>query len=123
MSANLLDATAYPLSGASRERWVASVTFTITAAGAIGTTVADDAKLAGDTFASGVCALTFPACTTARFQTSLVSAAGTVQEVVVTALSASAGTATVKTTTAGVATEPASGDVVMIRIFGTVDAS
>lgn len=122
MSANLLDAPAYPVSGASRERWICSGTFTIGAAGAIDTSVVDDAQMAGDDFGSGVCNLTYPACTKARIQASLKSD-GTVQEIVITALTPTSGTAVVKTTKAGVATEPESGAVIMIRIFGTVDAS
>jgi len=119
MTVNAMDAPAFPLTGANKERFICSATFTIGASGAISTTVTDDAKMAGDDFGSGVCNLTYPACSTVRFMCGLKSD-GTVQEVVITAASSTAGTAVVKTTKAGVATEPESGAIIMVRVFGTV---
>lgn len=121
MTMNLSDAPAYPLHTCGKERVIGYAKFTIGASGAIDASVVDDAGITGDDFASGLCNLTYPACSSVRFKCGLLSD-GTVQEVVVTAQSASAGTAVVKTTTAGVATEPESGAIIMIQIMGTVDA-
>lgn len=119
MTVNLYDAPAYPLQGASKERFIGSVTFTIGAAGAISATSSDDAQIAGNTFLNGVCSLTYPACSAVRIKGAIVGD-GTVKEVVVTAASASAGTATVKTTASGVAASPNNGARIMLGIWGTV---
>lgn len=121
MTVNLSDAPAYPLHTVGKERTIGFAKFTIGASGAIDSTVSDDALIAGDDFGSGVCNLTYPACATVRFKCGLLSD-GTVKEVVITAQSATAGTAVVKTTAAGVATEPEEGAIIMIQIMGTVDA-
>lgn len=121
MTINLSDAPAFPLHTCGKERVIGFAKFTIGAAGAIGASVVDDARITGDDFGSGVCNLTYPACATVRFKCGLKSD-GTVQEVVITAQSATAGTAVVKTTKAGVAAEPESGAIIMIQIMGTVDA-
>lgn len=120
MTINASDAAAYPLTNANKEKYIGSATFTITAAGAIDSTSADDAKIAGDTFASGVCALTFPACSRARILIGVVSD-GTVTGGVLTAFSPTAGTATIKTTDGGAAAEPESGAKIMVRIFGEIN--
>jgi hypothetical protein len=122
MSANLLDAAAYPVWSSNKERWAITAKFTIGGSGAIAASVVDDSGISGDTFASGVCALTYPACSTAVILCSLVSD-GTVQEVVLTARTPTSGSATIKTTKAGVATEPESGAVITVRVFGTVDGA
>jgi hypothetical protein len=119
MTVNAGDAAAYPLSGASVERYIGSASFTIGSSGAIASTVADDAKIAGDDFGSGVCNLTYPACSTVRLELGVVSD-GTITGCVATALTPSSGTAVLKTTAGGAATEPEADAVIMVRIFGVV---
>ena len=62
---------------------------------------------------------TFPPCVQALITPSLKSAAATVTEVIVTAISPSAGTFSLRTSKAGTATNPASGDLVGVHIVGS----
>lgn len=119
MTVNAGDAAAFPLTVANHEKCIGSATFTIGVAGAIDATDASDAKIAGDDFASGLCNFTYPACQKVRFMLSVLSD-GTVNGVVLTASDSTAGTAVIKTVDAGSATEPESGAVIMVRIFGEV---
>jgi hypothetical protein len=70
---------------------------------------------------TGIYTVVFPPCQEIHFDFHVVSAALTVTGVVLTALSATAGTATVKAVGgAGVATEPATGNVIHVAVTGRV---
>lgn len=65
---------------------------------------------------------TFPACMQAHITPSLKSAAATVTEVILTAISPTAGTFSIRCSKAGTATNPASGDLIQVRIAGKTTA-
>lgn len=99
--------------------WTAEVP--IGASGATGTLVFAPNGLAIAKNATGVYDVTGMPLTPAgkgRFRFGVYSPLLTVDNAVVTAYSGTAGTATIKTTLAGVATEPASGDKIWIYFEG-----
>lgn len=123
MTLNLADAPSVPyLAGAvGQEQVLCAGTFTLGAAGAISTSVVDDPALtlAADS-GTGVHALTFPICVSAKIKVQLVSSGLTVSEATVTASDATAGTATIKLTKAGTAAQAASGNIIYVTVIGKV---
>lgn len=107
------DKSHYPLHTNGQWRQLGQAEFTIGASGAVSSTDGDS----GFTLAksdTGVYSLVYPACPKVRLFFSLYSPLLTVDGVVRTAESATAGTATITTTAAGVATEPASGNKITV---------
>lgn len=100
-------------------------TFGVGAAGAVDNTQAGSDVARGMTLVNGGAGVfngTFPACLKAHIVPSLLSVAATVTEVILTAISPTAGTFTIRTSKAGVATNPASGDLIQIHIDGKTTA-
>jgi hypothetical protein len=73
---------------------------------------------------TGAYTMVFPACVDALILPSFISAAGpTIFDITVTAMSATAGTATFQTrNAAGAATDPASGDILGFVVFSKLSA-
>jgi hypothetical protein len=116
MAAKFGDKSNYPANALSAWVCIGMSEFPIGASGAVGTADGDS----GITLAksdTGEYALVFPACPKALVHVGLKSAAGTVTEAILLAKSATAGTATIQTSAAGVATEPASGDAIYVFVF------
>jgi hypothetical protein len=110
------DKSQYPANALSAWVCIAMCEFPIGASGAVGTADGDsDMTLAKN--ATGVYDLTYPACPKAIIKTGLKSAAATVTESILTAKSATAGTAQIRTSKAGTAVEPASGDAIYVWVF------
>jgi hypothetical protein len=120
MTVNLADAPQFPVRATAKERVISGMTVAVGAAGATTETDSDDAKWTCAAFASGVAAITFPACPSGRLRFAIKSAAATVTECIATALDVTAGTGTLTTSKAGVATTPASGDKIFVELIGTV---
>ncbi len=120
MTVNLADAPQFPVRATAKERVISGMTVAVGAAGATTETDSDDAKWTCAAFASGVAAITFPACPSGRLRFSILSASATVTECIATAFDATAGTATITTAKAGTATTPASGNKSYVELIGTV---
>ncbi len=118
MADNVMDAGAgYQVSSVSKRRIHSGVDFTVGAAGVISATDSDDPKWSTGTFAAGLSSLVFPKCPKGRLIPVIKkSAAATVTEIIFTAFDMTAGTATIRTSKAGVATNPASGDIIGIYL-------
>lgn len=106
---------AYPARTGRGDRKLCNAIITIGAAGAVSSIVADDPAFTAANAGAGLFSLTFPKCVRAYITALLVSPASTVKQVYLTALNASAGTATLGTSSgAGAATNPASGDLILL---------
>lgn len=112
MTTHAADIPAYPVRAARRDIVDIEFVQTIGAAGAVGALDSDDpAVTVAKNASAGTYDITFPKCPKARLHCTLESALGTVSQVYVAALSATAGTAQLVTRSGGgVATDPASGD-------------
>lgn len=120
---NLNDCPVYQTKALGQEQVICQGAFTLGAAGAISASVVDDPAmtLAADS-GTGVHALTFPICPEARLDVRLQSASLTVTEAFGTALSATAGTATIKLSKAGTLAQAASGNIIYVTVIGKVTA-
>lgn len=118
MTAAAADMAPYPFKHARERAIVLEFSQTIGAVGAVGALDKDDpavtvAKDAG----AGEYDITFPTAQKARLYWSLESPLGTVKTAWITALSATAGTATLITGNGGgTATDPASGDKIHVML-------
>ena len=120
MTVNLADAPAFPVRTLGKEVVLSRCSIAVGGAGAT-TETADDAKWTAAAFNSGLSALTFPACPSGRLRVaSIVSSGSTVTEGIFTAVDVTAGTATLRTSKAGVATTPASGNTIIVELIGEV---
>ncbi len=123
MTINLADAPSVPYQAGAvgQEQVLCAGTFTIGAAGAISSSVVDDPALTlGADSGTGIHALTYPLCVSCKIKVQLVSASLTVSEATVTAISATAGTATIKLTKAGTGAQAASGNIIYVTVIGKV---
>lgn len=114
----LSDVPNRPLHTSGAWRVLSQAEFTIGASGAVSATDSDDPAWTAANDGTGVYDITYPACPKVRLMFSLLSAAGTVTECIRTAESATAGTATIQTSKAGTAAEPASGDKITVWALG-----
>jgi hypothetical protein len=113
----------YPAWGGNPDVVIAAALITIGAAGAVSSTTGTPG-IAAANGGAGVFSLTFPPCVEAIIQLTLKSAASTVEEVILTARSASAGTATIQTqVSGGTATNPASGDEIHVLIYARTSSA
>jgi len=120
-SVNMSDASAYQTKAIGKERVLCQGAFTIGTSGAVSASVVDDPVLTlGNDSGTGVHALTFPKCPGARLQIQLISASLTVSEATLTALSTTAGTASITLTKAGTPVQAASGNIIHITVLGKV---
>jgi hypothetical protein len=107
----------------STEREVIAITSSVAigAAGAVDSTIAGYRVAPGVTVANtgtGTFSLAYPVCPNATIKVFVeMSAAATVTEAILTAKSPTAGTATIRTSKAGTATNPASGDLIGVVIL------
>jgi hypothetical protein len=111
------DYDAFPVNALGPWRVIATADFPIGASGAVGAIVGDPgiSLVKADT---GVYTLTYPPALRVKLFPSIkVSAATTVTEIIGTACDATAGTATLQTSKAGTATEPASGNILSVLII------
>jgi len=111
----------YPMKAAHRDRIELEMRIAIGAAGAVVSPLPfqDDPNMSAVHGAAGVYTLTFPpgADANGQLDVSIVSAAGTVKGFWCTAFAPNAGTASITCSNgAGVATDPASGDVIMVAM-------
>lgn len=114
------DISASVVSSSELQLRIFTSSFAIGASGAVDSTIAGYRVAPGCTLANtgtGTFSLVYPVCPNVQIQCNLVSAAATVTECVLTAKSATAGTATIRTSKAGLATNPASGDIVEICVL------
>lgn len=122
MARTLRDHQAYPVFGFDLNLTIVTNLCGIGAIGAVDSTNALHDLARGVTVArtgAGVYDITYPACPKARVVPFVQkSAAATVTEAICTAIAPSSGTATLRFSKAGVATDPASGDVIGFNIFG-----
>lgn len=119
---NMADCDAgYACRALGEEQVICQGEFTFTAAGAISASSTDDPAmtLANDS-GTGVHALTFPSCPAAWIHVAIQSASLTVTEALITAISATAGTATIKLSKAGTLAQAASGNKLFITVLGEV---
>jgi hypothetical protein len=121
MAATARDLSVNPTRSTERELTLITSSVAIGAAGAVDSSITGYRVAPGVVMANtgtGTFSLVYPACPNATVLAFIEqSAAATVTEAILTAKSASAGTATVRTSKAGTATNPASGDLVGIVIF------
>jgi hypothetical protein len=117
MALALGDLSASPVAAATQWVVIAQADIPIGAAGAVGT-IDGDTGITCVNSGTGTFNLTYPPCMKAKFQLCLQSAAATVTEAILTAKSATAGTAALRTSKAGTATNPANGDVITVLILG-----
>ncbi len=119
MTAIAGDIPAYPLSSAKRSRVIVGAEQIIGAAGAVGALTADDSGLTiAKNAGAGTYDIAFPKAIAAKLMCQVVSPAGTVKIVNTVSISASAGTAQIVTSApGGVATNPASADVIHILLW------
>ena len=120
---NLRDTNVNPVRSTERELTQVTSSVAIGAAGAVDSTIAGYRVAPNVVMANtgaGTFSLTYPACPNATILAFVeLSAAATVVDAGLTAKNPGAGTATVKTyNAAGAATNPASGDLIGIIIFG-----
>jgi hypothetical protein len=124
MTEILANTVQVPLRSNSAEKVLSGASIVCDGAGGVTSTTADDAKwTAVDGGGNGLLTVTFPAAATTtgnRPHLDLKSAASTVTEAIFTAIDPEAGTATVRTSKAGTATDPASGDIIFIELLGKV---
>lgn len=123
MARTLRDHQSYPNFGYDLNMTVVRSSVAIGASGAVDSTVAGYDVARGITVTrtgTGTYSLVFPACPRATVQVFVEkSAVPTVFDAVCTAKSPTAGTATFKTfNAAGTATDPASGDLIAVIIYG-----
>ena len=110
------DYDAFPVNSLGPWKVLTTADFPIGASGAVGTIVGDPgiSLVKADT---GVYTLTYPPALRVKiFPAIKVSAAGTVTEIIGTAAAPTSGTATLQTSKAGVATEPASGNILSVLL-------
>lgn len=116
---NLANCSAFETHAVGAERVICQGAFTWTAGGNISATSADDpAMTLGDDTATGVHALTYPKCPSARIHFQIISPSLTVSECILTAIDTTAGTAAIRLSKAGTATEAASGDILHVTVYG-----
>lgn len=123
MTINLADAPSVPYQAGAvgQEQVLCAGTFTIGAAGAVSASVVDDPALTlGNDSGTGVHAITYPLCASAKIKVQLVSASLTVSESTLTAISPTAGTASVTLTKAGTPVQAASGNIIYVTVIGKV---
>ena len=108
----------YPLACNNPERVLQSFRLPIGASGAPGTLQSGGAGWAFTRTGAGTYTFTFPKAVDAVFNIQIESNAGTVIDVTLSTISASAGTGGMVTrNAAGAATDPASGDVLHFQVF------
>lgn len=113
----ILGPNIYPARSLGRDAVLWSATVTLGSA-AIASQDVPDPGITFTRSSAGVYAVTFPACKKIRLFGSVLSAALTVVGVVVTALDATAGTATITVVNgAGAATDPATGNKVSLLAY------
>jgi hypothetical protein len=120
MVAKLSDYSARPCKTPNSEKWVLTADIVIGGTGAV-SSVDGDAGISASRSGTGTYDLVYPACVRASVHVELVSPLKTVVTKVVTAKSATAGTAEIKTlagTNAAANTDPASGDILTVTIVG-----
>lgn len=120
---NLRDTNVNPVRSTERELTQLTSSIAIGAAGAVDSTIAGYRVAPGvvvTNTGAGTFSVTFPACPNATIKPFVeVSAAATVITAILTAKNPGAGTATLRTNNAaGAATNPASGDLIGLVIFG-----
>ena len=112
-----LENAIYPASAANPDVVIAAVTLNIGGSGAV-SSVSGSPGISASNTGTGTFSLTYPPCIDAVIQLTLQSASSTVEEIIMTARNASAGTATIQTqVSGGTATNPASGDAIHVTIF------
>lgn len=115
------DMSVNPVRSTERELILITSSVAIGAAGAVDSTIAGYRVAPGVTVANtgtGTFSLVYPVCPNATIKVWIESsAAATVTEAILTAKSPSAGTGTIRTSKAGTATNPASGDLIGIEIM------
>lgn len=116
------DANVNPVRSTERELTMLTSSVAIGAAGAVDSTIAGYRVAPGVTVANtgtGTFSVAYPAAPNATICAFIeLSAAATVTEAILTAKAPSSGTATLRTSKAGTATNPASGDLIGLVIFG-----
>jgi hypothetical protein len=118
---NLQDCSAFETHAVGQEQVLCMGIFTLGSSGAVASSiVSDPAMTLGDDSATGVHALTYPKCPTATIKVQLQSASLTISEAILTAKDTTAGTATIKTAKAGTLAQGASGNVIMVVVYGKV---
>jgi hypothetical protein len=121
MPATARDLSVSPVRSSERELTLITSSVAIGAAGAVDPTIAGNRVAPGVVMANtgtGTFSLVYPACPNATIRVWVESsAAATVCEAILTAKSQTAGTATVRTSKAGTATNPASGDLIGVEIM------
>lgn len=121
MAATARDLSVNPARSTERELTFITSSVAIGAAGAVDSSISGYRVAPGVTMANtgtGTFSLVYPACPNAVVHVFIEqSAAATVTEAICTAKSPSAGTATVRTSKAGTATNPASGDLIGVVVF------
>ncbi len=118
MTANAADAISYPQKAATRDTVEFWITVAIGATGAVGTTTVDDPQFTITRTGVGTYNLTFPAGQRAFFDFMLqaADATPTAASFVLTALSATAGTATIVAINGTAAAEIESGSTLSIKL-------
>lgn len=114
------DISASVVSSSELQLRIFTSSFAIGAAGAVDSTIAGYRVAPGCTLTNtgtGTFDLVYPVCPNAVIHVGLQSAAATVTEAIETAKSATAGTASLRTSKAGTAANPASGDIIEVVIF------
>jgi len=121
MAATARDMNASVVSSTELQLRLITSSVAIGAAGAVDSTVTGYRVAPGVVMANtgtGTFSLVYPACPNAVVHVFVESsAAATVTEAILTAKSPSAGTATVRTSKAGTATNPASGDLIGVIVY------
>lgn len=121
MAATARDLYVNPVRSTERELTLITSSVAIGAAGAVDSTITGYRVAQGVVMANtgtGTFSLVYPACPGAVVHVFVEqSAAATVTEAILTAKSPSAGTATVRTSKAGTAANPASGDLIGVVVF------
>ncbi len=114
MPATFGDKDQFPVNALGQWRVVATVDFVIGGSGAVSSTEGDPDISAANT-GTGTFSLAYPAVLKAKIQYGIKqSAAATITEIIGTAVSTTAGTAAFRTSKAGTAVNPASGDILTV---------
>lgn len=124
MTTNLGDAPRFPVRCTGKEHVISGCTIVCDGAGAVTSITKDDpAWTAVDGGGAGLLTLTLPAAagaSGARAFAQIEKGDGTVTEVIFTALSLTAGTATLRTSAAGTATDPEATCAIHVEVVSPV---
>lgn len=116
MPATFGDKDQFPLNSLGAWRILGQADFVIGGSGAVASTEGDP-DIAAANSGTGTFNLTYPAATKAKIYYGIKqSAAATITEIIGTAVSTTAGTASFRTSKAGTAVNPASGDILTVMI-------